>query len=52
MVLSVPWADSLDIIAFQTEIKLIGINPMGLSVPKADYLVVIALHTVKEITID
>ena len=47
MVLSSPWYNSVGIISLNPVTKILGINPMGLSFPWDDYLVVIALHTVK-----
>ena len=47
MVLSGPMYDSLDIIAFKTVKKGIGINPMGLSVPLDDSLDIISFQTAK-----
>ena len=48
MGLSVPRADSLDIIALQT-IYFIGINPMGISDPWKDSIDIIALNPVLKI---
>ena len=42
MVLSVPGADSLDIISLRPVKKLIRINPMILSAPWAEYLILLA----------
>ena len=46
MVLSAPWAYSLEIIAFHTIKKLQGINPMGISDPWSNSLDIIALQPV------
>ena len=47
MSLSVPWSDSLDIIALKPVKKVLGINPLGFSAPWAESLVIISLHPVK-----
>ena len=46
MGLSVPWADSLDIIVLKT-VKNTWVNPMGLSVPVADSLDIIDFQKAK-----
>ena len=48
MVIIGPWADSLNIIALQTALFFLGITPMGLSAPRADYLEIVALQKVKQ----
>ena len=47
MVLSAPWAESLDIIALQTVKKLPWVNPMVISVPMVDSLDIISFQTAK-----
>ena len=47
MVLSTPWADSLDIIALLPVKKLTWVNPMGLSVLMANSLYIIYFQTDK-----
>ena len=44
MVLSTPWSDSLDIITLQPVKKLPWVNPMGLSVPMANSIDIIAFQ--------
>ena len=49
MCISAPWADSLEIIALLPVKKCLGINPMGLSAPRAKYLQISSLQTVKHV---
>ena len=55
MVISVPWDDYIEMIAFYP-VKAIardeGINPMGLSDPWVHYIDIISLRTVKTIARD
>ena len=47
MGLSEPWAESPEIIVFQTVRILTGFNPMVLSTPRSDSLDIIAFQKVK-----
>ena len=47
MVLSDPWADSLDIISLRPVKKWLGVNPMILSVPWVDSLDIISVQKAK-----
>ena len=46
MGLSAPWDDSLEIIVINPVKTLLGINPMGLSDPRAKYLDIVAFQIV------
>ena len=46
MGLSAPWDNSLEIIVMNPVKKLLGINPMGLSDPRAKYLYIIVFQIV------
>ena len=45
MIISYPWADSIDIIALKIVTKILGINPTVLGAPRVDSLVIIAFQT-------
>ena len=45
---SAPWSNSLDIIALNPEIYILGIKPKGLTAPWHESLDIIALHQVKK----
>ena len=52
MGLSDPWAESLDIISLQPVKKWIGVNPMGLSAPRINSLVIVFCRQFKKLQRD
>ena len=49
MILSYPWADSIDIIDLKPVKKIPGIKPMGITTPWAVFIYIIALQPVKNV---